>query len=597
MEEDCYLILLDDSGNLIENTNIKKPKTYNELLSYIKNGFKKLPKDYEIYYTKDTENVIIDSNEKYKLSNDTIFIREIFKLDASKSKFTFFYEQLPESKQEILDEKYGCTICQENIRGKNNEKPLLCYQCQKLFHRKCLEDWDKKCKMQNVNFSCPKCKYELPFKNWKEKVNYAEERDNEFIMVDELSKNKPKENEKININNYITYAKSTSQIFKNILNIINEMVFLINNNVGKKEFNNPEEIVGEIFQGLMVIESFVKNKINNNYEIVVINNKNDIKDIKNINMRRAYIKPSSNIKLNDKRNNYITAEIEARKNNEVLRIINSYEEFYKNKNDSFLKKGSKNEKEIIDNVEIYINEKKIPFSYTYYFGMKGKYTITYKFKKPLENINYMFSKCNRLTKIDFSNFNSEKIINIIYLFLDCQSLIDIDLSNFNTKEITNMSNIFVHCLSLTNLNLSSFNTEKVIDMNGMFYECRSLRNLDLSNFNTKKVTNMSSMFSQCKSLVNVNLSSFNTEKVIEMHSMFSYCLSLENLDLSTFKVKIVSTMSEMFSNCRSLKNLNLSGFNTKYRFIVMKDLFFNCLSLKQENIITNDKKILRELKI
>jgi hypothetical protein len=45
MEEDCYLILLDDSGNLIENTNIKKPKTYNELLSYIKNGFKKLPKD------------------------------------------------------------------------------------------------------------------------------------------------------------------------------------------------------------------------------------------------------------------------------------------------------------------------------------------------------------------------------------------------------------------------------------------------------------------------------------------------------------------------------------------------------------------------
>ena len=305
MEEDCYLILLDDSGNLIENTNIKKPKTYNELLSYIKNEFKKLPKYYEIYYTKDTENVIIDSNEKYKLANDTIFIREIFKLDESKSKFTFFYEKLSESKQEILDEKYGCTICQENIKGKNNEKPLLCYQCQKLFHRKCLENWDKKCKMQNVNFSCPKCKYNLPFKDWKEKVNYAEERENEFIMVDELNKNKSKENEKININNYITYAKSTSQIFKNILNIINEMVFLINNNGGKKEFNNPEEIVGEIFQGLMVIESFVKSKMNNNFDqIVLINDKNDKKYIK---MRRSYIKPSSNRIVNNKRNNYIIA--------------------------------------------------------------------------------------------------------------------------------------------------------------------------------------------------------------------------------------------------------------------------------------------------
>ena len=592
MEEDCYLILLDDSGNLIENTNIKKPKTYNELLSYIKNEFKNLPEYYEIYYTKDTENIIIDSNEKYKLANDTIFIREIFKLDASKSKFTFFYDKLSESKQEILDEKYGCTICQENIKGKNNEKPLLCYQCQKIFHRKCLENWEKKCKMQNVNFSCPKCKYDLPFKNWKEKVNYAEERENEFIMVDELNKSKSKENEKININSYITYAKSTSQIFKNILNIINEMIFLINKKDGKKELNNPEEIVGEIFQGLMVIESFVKSKMNNNFDKIVA-----INDQKDINMRRSYINPSSNIKLNNKRNNYIIAEIEARKNNEVIRIINSYEEFYKNKNDKFLKKGSKNEKEIKDNIEIYINEKKIHFSYTYNFGKKGKYTIIYKFKKPLKNINYMFSKCNRLTKIDFSNFNSEKISNIIYLFSDCQSLIDIDLSNFNTKEITNMSNIFVCCLSLTNLNLSTFNTEKVIDMNGMFYECRSLKNLDLSNFDTKNVANISGMFSQCKSLVNINLSSFNTEKVIDMHSMFSYCISLENLDLSNFNIKNVTYMSEMFSDCRSLANLNLSGFNTSDKFIVMKDLFSNCLSLKQKNIITNDNKILQEFEI
>ena len=190
--------------------------------------------------------------------------------------------------------------------------------------------------------------------------NYAEERENEFIMADELNKNKSKENEKININNYITYAKSTSQIFKNILNIINEMVFLINNNGDKKKFNNPEEIVGEIFQGLMVIESFVKSKMNNNFEqIVAINDKNNKKDIK---MRRSYIEPISNRIVNNKKNNYIIAEIEARKNNEVLRIINSYEEFYKNKNDKFLKKGSKNEKEIKDNVEIYINEKKIPFS-------------------------------------------------------------------------------------------------------------------------------------------------------------------------------------------------------------------------------------------
>ena len=70
---------------------------------------------------------------------------------------------------------------------------------------------------------------------------------------------------------------------------------MIINNDGKKEFNNPEEIVGEIFQSLMVIESFVKSKMNNSFdEIVVITGKKDIKDI---NMRRSFIKPSNNINL------------------------------------------------------------------------------------------------------------------------------------------------------------------------------------------------------------------------------------------------------------------------------------------------------------
>ena len=39
------------------------------------------------------------------------------------------YDKLSESKQNILDEKYNCNICEEDIK---EEKPLLCYRCHLL---------------------------------------------------------------------------------------------------------------------------------------------------------------------------------------------------------------------------------------------------------------------------------------------------------------------------------------------------------------------------------------------------------------------------------------------------------------------------------
>ena len=47
------------------------------------------------------------------------------------------YNKLSESKQDILDEKYNCYICNSNIK---NENPYFCYICQKIFHEKCLKD-------------------------------------------------------------------------------------------------------------------------------------------------------------------------------------------------------------------------------------------------------------------------------------------------------------------------------------------------------------------------------------------------------------------------------------------------------------------------
>ena len=82
------------------------------------------------------------------------------------SNFDINYNKLSESKKEIIDDQFGCLICAKSVK---NEKPLLCYNCQKIYHRKCLEEFDKVKKKQKLKFHCPNCRDELPLKNGKKK--------------------------------------------------------------------------------------------------------------------------------------------------------------------------------------------------------------------------------------------------------------------------------------------------------------------------------------------------------------------------------------------------------------------------------------------
>ena len=142
MEDQVGLFLLDTSNNIIEEDYIRKPESFSQLLDYISKKFKELTQNYNIFYLFDNNKEIIINNDKdYKSSKDILFIRDVKNDYFNKSLFEMNYDKLSESKQEILDEKYNCYICNEKIK---NEKPLLCYKCQKIFHKKCLEIWSKK---------------------------------------------------------------------------------------------------------------------------------------------------------------------------------------------------------------------------------------------------------------------------------------------------------------------------------------------------------------------------------------------------------------------------------------------------------------------
>ena len=137
--------------------------------------------------------------------------------------------------------------------------------------------------------------------------------------------------------------------------------------------------------------------------------------------------------------NIIIAIIKINNNNYKQRIINSYENF---KSENFLiVKGIENEKEIKES-EIFINDKKINFTYYYNFPKEGNYTIKYVFKKLLTSTNFMFFLCNSLLSLDLSMFNTKNVTDMGYMFYRCSYLISIDLSNFYTQNVKNMNYMF-----------------------------------------------------------------------------------------------------------------------------------------------------------
>ena len=340
-------------------------------------------------------------------------------------------------------------------------------------------------------------------------------------------------------------------------------ILLLNNNINFMQvigIHKKRDITNNANCGIFIGEIFNKNKLNNN-------------NINNI-------------------NNYIIAEINI-KDEDVgkdIRIINSYEEFWRTHKYFVFNKKRMNENEI-KKCEIKIDDKEIPFNYFYKFPDKGKYIIKYIFNDYLTNMSDIFYCCNSLTSINLSNFNTQNVTDMSDMFSFCDSLISINLTNVNTQNVTNMFGMFCGCESLTNIDLSYFNTQNVTDMSWMFYKCKSLTNINLSNFNTQNVINMFGMFYYCDSLVNVNLSNFNTQNVTNMGYMFSHCISLKIINLSNFNIQNVENMNRMFSDCRSLTNLNISDFDTQ-NVKDMNNMFLGCFSLKRENIILKDYKIL-----
>ena len=213
MSEILYIILLNDSNNIIEETNIQKPGTYQDLLLALKK-LAKLPQNFQLFIkTQEDSEIIIDNPEKYPFVKNLLFIRENDNIILNKSIFSINYNNLSENDKALLDDQYNCLLCMQQIK---NQNPYFCYFCQKVYHIQCLENWDKQRKNNHKNLNCPFCRKELPLDKWQKKLDFQEKRKKDAEILNKLNKFDKKTDEN-NLKEYTDYIKKSSTLINNVL--------------------------------------------------------------------------------------------------------------------------------------------------------------------------------------------------------------------------------------------------------------------------------------------------------------------------------------------------------------------------------------------
>ena len=98
------------------------------------------------------------------------------------------------------------------------------------------------------------------------------------------------------------------------------------------------------------------------------------------------------------------------------------------------------------------------------------------------------------------------------MFFRCEKLTELDLSGFDTSSVKNMDNMFFKCKSLTELDLSSFDTSSVEDMGNMFQSCDNLTTIYVSEkWNAVGAADSANMFIFCTKLIGGNGTFFKFE--------------------------------------------------------------------------------------
>ena len=84
----------------------------------------------------------------------------------------------------------------------------------------------------------------------------------------------------------------------------------------------------------------------------------------------------------------------------------------------------------------------------------------------------MFYRCEKLTSLDVSHFDTRNVTDMPFMFQGCRILTDLDLTNFDTSNVTDMKDMFKNCLSLESISIG-----KKITQMPSFQSCGKIKRI------------------------------------------------------------------------------------------------------------------------
>ena len=384
------IFLLEANNTIVEEHIIDKPRAYVQLIKALKDTIIKLPKEKKefslFYFWPNSDNIyeekIINQSDDYKKTKDTILIRVNETAGNPKSSLSLTYDKLNQDIKKIIEERYSCKICCKFVE-EIKEKPIFCPECQKIFHKKCLENWEEKCKKNNKDFNCPFCNNKLPLNEWKEKLYHDENIKNDIIIMNQIIANDLINERKIRMLQNELKSKDEQlnkepDIFLNILKQINNITPLMKSIMSKKSL----EIIRKFKELQRYILQF--SKYRNEIEISYSTTKEGLQNI-------------------------------------------------------FGKEFEENNK---NNIDLMINDKEIPLVSQCKLK-KGTNIIKLIIKNDLNNLEHMFHGCDSLENIEELKYlDTRKVTNYSYMLYGCTHLKNIrplePWNISNGKDFTNM---------------------------------------------------------------------------------------------------------------------------------------------------------------
>lgn len=136
--------------------------------------------------------------------------------------------------------------------------------------------------------------------------------------------------------------------------------------------------------------------------------------------------------------------------------------------------------------------------------------------KDLTDAEGMFYDCYKLKTVDLSHIDTSNAISAYSMFANCNNLEDIDTSKIViTNKCKNLNSMFRDCQKLKRVNISNWDTSSVGDMGSMFSRCYALEEI-IGEFDLSSCSCIYLAFDGCNKLNNVKFK--NVPKTLDLVS-------------------------------------------------------------------------------